>query len=240
MKRPGRNAFVTAAARGWQPRLSRSAMLFWWPAVLLGLLAAGLWLLWPHSHGRYGRTARPMRLPEPGAAYVTLAAGAQSLYLKLDIFASPSGLGFGRMQAGFDAREAPAVRVRPPPEYLPAQAGGPWQLAAVAVPPLPVPRLCDPPADLPPPPPAAVTNGVRVALSPGLQRAAFAFDLPRANLPAAPGRVRGHVELGADGRVSQLLLEKDDAPLDSRGAEAVISRGRGTGPARGTVEVAWQ
>jgi hypothetical protein len=240
MKQMVHNGPGALAVRGWQPRLSRPTVLFWWPAVLLTLLAGGLWLLWPHAHGRYGAAPRSMRLPEPGAAYVTLDEGAQSLYLKLDIFTSPSVLGYGRMQGGLDAREAPVARVRLPPERLPTRVDGPWRLAAVTVPPLLVPRLSEPPAEAPVAPVAPATNGVRTVLSPGLRRAAFAFEMPRAGLPAAPGRVRSHVDLDAAGRVSQLLIEKDDTPLDSRGAEEAISRGRGTGPAHGWVEIAWQ
>jgi len=238
MKPATHTGFGSKAGRGWQPRMSRSALLFWWPAALLVLLTGGLWLLWPHGH--YGGKGRPMRLPEPGAAYVTLAEGAQSLYLKLDIFTSPSGLGFGRSQGGLDAREMAPLRVPPPPDLLPAPVEGPWRLALTVPPPLPMPRLSGHPANAPAPMAMPATSGVQTVLSPGLRQAAFAFDLPRAALPPAPGRVRCHVELDAAGRVSHLLMEKDDVPLDGRGVEAAVSKGRGAGPARGLVQVFWQ
>lgn len=230
---------ATLMDSGQHKRLTRSTLQFWWPTMLLGLLTVGLCLLWPH--GRYAQAvARPMRLPEPGAAYVTLAEGAQSLYLKLDIFTSPSGLGFGRAQGGLDVREAPTTRVRPPPERLSAPVNGPWQLADVALSSLPMPRLSDLPVELPAPTTIPVTNCVRVFLSSGLRQAVFTFDLPRAVLPTTAGRVRCHVELDAAGRVNQLLMEKDELPLDSRGVEAAISRGRGAGPAQGLVDIVWQ
>jgi hypothetical protein len=141
-----------------------------------------------------------------------------------------------------DVREAPAVRVPPPPpDRLPAPAPGPWRLADVTPPPLPPPRLSVPQPDSTALITPVVTNGgVRVVLSPALRAAAFVLDLPRAALPPAPGRIRCHVELDASGRVDQLLLEKDEQPLDSHNVEAAVSQGRGAGPARGLVEIVWQ
>jgi len=226
------------AGGGRRRRLARPAVLFWWPVVLLGAFAGGLWLLAPGGHESAG--ARTLGLPEPGAAYVRLPEGAQSLYLKLDIFTSPSGLGFGRTQGGLDAREMPASGVRIPPEFLPAalQESVPLALSAPRLPP---PRLFDNPADMLTPMMLAApgTNGVHAVLSPGLSRAAFAFELPRTELPPDPGGVRCHVELDDAGRVSHLLIEKDEAPIDAGPIEAAVGRGRGTGPARGTIEIVW-
>jgi hypothetical protein len=219
-------------------RLSHPTLRFWWPVVALSAFTGTLWLMLPH--GKATPRVSGARWPEPGAAYVSLAAGAQSIYLKQDLFTSPSGLGFGRSLAGVSAREMTAPPPRPLPEILPLPAPEAWSLAA----PRPwqprTPRL----KALPPPPetPAAVpSREVQKVLSSGLRAVGFSFDLPRAALPDAPGSARCHLELDENGRVIHLLIEQSDPPADMRALREAISRGRATaGPARGRIDLTWQ
>lgn len=184
-----------------------------WPAMMLIGFAFGFWLLWPKA---VTQAEAPRRKPEAGAAYVLLDVRHALPFMKPDLFARPSHLGF----ASALPDRLPEYPVEPhllsPPRYLepdtdrmpppslvpalPAvhQSRLDWSLLPVA------------------PTPAAYTAQVDWALSPSLASLNLAFQAPP--LPSAevwrvrlflspsaidPGGVRLFVEaqgLEADGQ----------------------------------------
>lgn len=222
-------------------RTVRSHVLYWWPTVLVVLIVAWLWLLGERKISKIDRVAQYRELPEPDAAFVTLPPGAQSLYLKSDIFTSPSGLGFGRLRDELGSFETIAATTFQPPEFLPTETIEPRPVK-ITPPPITLPSIAEFGSDktaIEQPLPAP-SNSLQIATSAGLQKAHFAFNLNRTALPVnAAGHVRCFLELDHDGRVAHLLIEKDDMVGDVRDIEAAVSQGRGNGAASGMVDITW-
>lgn len=184
------------------------------PAVVLLLLAVGLWFLWPE--GRY-EGLRPVRLPDPGVAYLAMAETPAGLYMRHDLFASPSSVGFSGLSDPEQIRDRP-VHVASRPTHLytesipldtapPVSCGvadDPLRVAA-----LPGPRL-PPPAVLP----APTGTVVRVLLSTGLKEAGFDPELGPDLIGDALGDwdARFCVQLRPDGRVTDAMLEEGELP----------------------------
>ena len=222
-------------------RTVRSQVLFWWPSVFVALIVAWLWLLGERKISKIDRVAQYSELPEPDAAFVTLPPGAQSLYLKSDIFTSTSGLGFGRLRDELGSFETMASTAFQPPEFLPTGIIEPRPVE-ITPPPITLPSIAEFGSDkteiVQPLP--AVSNTLQVVTSTGLQKAQFTFKLDRTAFPAnAAGHVRCFLELSLDGRVDHLLIEKDDMVGDVRDIEAAVSQGRGNGAASGMVDITW-
>lgn len=146
------------------------------PALMLLAISAGLWLLWPRGPGRL-RTA--VRLPEAGAAYVLHDPRETLPFMKPDLFARPSHLGFGRALP----ERLPDYPFEPhllsPPQFLAVDRALPIDPLSPPLPPLDgaFERLT-----LQRPQAEAGTKPQRVEwlFSPALQASGLAFDLPDA------------------------------------------------------------
>ena len=177
------------------------------PAVLLLLLALGGWLLWPD--GRYQGT-RPVRLSEPGVAYLALAEQPSALYMRHDLFARPSTVGFSAVNPERIGDRPVHVASRPTHLYADASELAPLGLenASTSSP------AFTPLAGPSPPSPEAVllpTSVVsRVLVSPRLQQAGFEVELDRAGMtePAGDWEGRFCLRFRPDGRVSDALFEE--------------------------------
>lgn len=145
-----------------------------WPSLTVLLLGGWLWFLWPG--GSYTTDGREKRIPEAGAAYVLHDPRSTPVYMKPDLFARPSRLGFA--QALPDS--LPEYPFEPylvsPPLFLEED-----QAAGFSISSPPLPSLREPPdltgrPLLPLPPP--FSTGTVLSLSPGLQRSNLAPTLP--------------------------------------------------------------
>ena len=223
--------------KNWRPRPDRRQLVFWWPAALfLGIMAL-LWSNgWSHFAGR--RTDPSPRLPELGAAYVVVGADAQALYLKADIIARPSWLGFGRTVGdSLDARETAPEPTPPPLHLLPVGHSASWQPAHLDI----AARLGDPAERTLAAPiwtAPLSSNTLSLRLASALQQAGFTSSVTRAHLPATAGRLRVWLELDEAGRITHALGERDEGELPQE-ALRVIQSGGGTNAATGWIDLAW-
>ncbi|MDD5705366.1 MAG: hypothetical protein PHR35_05535 [Kiritimatiellae bacterium] len=201
-----------------------------WATVVITALAIGLWLLWPR--GPY-RQPRGRRLPETGAAYVTVQQSGSALALRADRFTHAAGDGLGAQDVlPLQPDYVPAPILPAPPYLEPARACLP--AAKARLPTLRPPVAGPPPPALTVPPPRP--DGVQ--LSAALRQAQFRFQ-PPAVTGAPPGRARFLVALGPDGHVVHVLDEESsDAILTRRWRGALLS-GSGRTNAAGSVEVEW-
>jgi len=229
---------TSTAHASWRPRPERRRALFWWPAAAIAGLTALLWTAgWPRGPARGAPPAR--RLPEPNAAYVLVGPGVQSLYLKADIIARPSWIGFGRsLKEGPDDGESPAEHRLPPPAFLPGGEPAPAEPAELRAP-ARLPGLAERPVEAPrwPAPPAG--RALSWTLAPALRGAGFTARVARAQLPPEAGRVRAWVELDEQGRVLHLLGEGEDGAAPPPQALQALRAGGGTNAAAGWIDLFW-
>jgi hypothetical protein len=213
-----------AASPGWI-RPARRAPAFWLPTAILFGMTLLLLLVWPR---RLHHRAPNGNLPEPSAAYVLLE-GYRSVPGPI-----PPGPPVDILGRDFTARRLPAA------EYTGVGDLEPWMPALLALPPSAPPSLAARPvADVLSGAPLAATNTLAATLSAGLERCAFRFEIPAGVATGMPAVARFQVELDDHGEVVHLLADPCDNPAAARLLEAAVSRGRGTGPGRGQVTVAW-
>ena len=202
------------------------------PTAIVMLLTLTLVLLWPHKRRR---AVQSQSLPEATASYVLL----EGSYLALP--GSPLGNPWpGPRSSTLPDREEVVVRRLPAPEYAGAHPVMPWAPLPYRAPSNALPNLADRPVaevltGLPP----LATNRVELTLSPGLQRSSFRFELPPSASTSLAGVARFAVELDARGNVIHLLTEPGNSSVQMRSLETAISRGHGTGAARGELTVTW-
>lgn len=233
----GKRRDTSVTLGSWQAKPDRRLTLYWWPAIAIVLVVALLWLVcWPRNQREALRAG--LVLPEPSVAYVVVNTDAQSLYLKVDIFARPTWLGFGRsIKYGPDEDDSTIEQHLPPLSFL---SGGEPQEIGVAnlQPPLQLPNLAEREVSLPEPVPPFAVPSFELHLPPGLRQAAFTAELSRAVLPAEEGRLRAWVELDEYGHIGHILAEESDPGAQQ--ALRVLRRGSGTNSASGWVELIWR
>ena len=213
-------------------RQVRKAAAFWLPTVVVLMLTLVLVLFWPHKRRH---AAQVLSLPEATASYVLLDGSYQALP------GSPLGNPwFGPRSSTLPEREEIVVRRLPAPEYAGARPVTPWAPLPYRAPSNTLPNLADRPvADLLTGSLLQTTNRVALTLSPELQRSSFRFELPLNATTGLAAVARFSVELDAQGNVIHLLAEPGNSTALMRPLETAISRGHGTGAARGEVTVSW-
>lgn len=229
---------VSTDHASWRPQPARRRLLFWWPVAALSGITMLLWVAgWPRSPARKAPPAR--RLPEPNAAYVRVGPGVQSLYLKADIIARPSWIGFGRsLKDGPDDGESMTEHSLPAADFL---SGGepvspkPAELRAR----ISLPGLAQRPVDAPRWRSPSTTSMFAWTLTPALQRAAFTATVARAQFPPEAGRMRAWVELDEQGHVLHILGEGKDGDPPPQQALQALRMGGGTNAAAGWLELVW-
>jgi hypothetical protein len=226
------------AARPAWVRPARSAGAFWMPSLLVlgGLLL--LLALWPHRLRRSVPRAQPAAmarhmLPEAAASYVLLK-GSYPVRDPLRNHWVSSADGAALPES--DAAAAPRL---PAAEYTGLSAAAAWTPLLIGVPAPPPPSLAERAVPGVFGAIAPQTHAPHVRLSPGLEKAAFRFDLPAGLATNTPATAHFDLELDEKGDVMLLLVEPCDNPAAARLLEAAISRGYGSGTAAGRVTVSW-
>lgn len=203
------------------------------PPAALVLATVLLVLCWPHARPV---TAAPS-LPEPSAAYVLFEGGAQ--WILPASVADPAKRAFPATTVLDDIAPV-APRNLPAPEYTPFSRVEPWQPDLSMTVPGFTPNLAARPvADVLAGLQSPATGGVSVALSPGLQKCGFSFEIPDSVATNAPASATFHVETDDAGRVIYLLAEPSDNPSAARLLENAINIGRASRASRGDIQVSW-
>lgn len=223
----------------WRPRPQSRRLLFWWPVAAIAGITALLWVAaWPRN--AKPRDTLTRQVPEPNAAYVLVGPGVQSLYLKADIIARPSWIGFGRsLDNGLDDRESMAEHSLGPVTFLP-DGKPPLEKRVELHVPVRLPTLAErfvatPRWTLPP-----TAHSLTLSLSPALQQAAFTAAVTRADLPKEAGRMRVWLELDETGRVIHALGETDGTGATPQQALHTLRACTGTNAASGWVDIYWE
>jgi hypothetical protein len=207
-----------------------------WPVPVLLAGSAGLWLLWPS--GAYAPKP-PLRLPEPHAAYVTLAPGVGPVLIRPDQFAHRSGFGIAGLVDSLRVAGPETVPDRPPPAYLDAAAQGPTPPLLPDRPLAPARAMAGvvaaPSFSSRPSPPHAFWQRA----SPPLAAVRFRFDPPALAESNRVSRARFFLELDDEGRVRYAVTDTDPAAPAVQALCRALERGSAIGAATGTVEAGW-
>lgn len=220
----------------------RKPFTFWWPAILIIVLHAFLWLRIPRFGTQIPAPGKIPALPAATLAFHTYPESAFTNSVAVRLL-RPHFVSLGHRRDRIETDTAFTARKLPPPpysspDYTTGATLAPASETAFIPPPLRIPETTAISATLPLPPP---DQRFRITLSPSLQAAAYTFTFPTNALPATTGQLIFEAELDSSGHPIHILRQRPHRrnPAWAAALETALQSGKGNAAARGRIRIEW-